>query len=421
MKKIFYIFIAIMLCGGFVGCGDDAGEKVSVLPDEPKDEPKDEPNSNYVLVSVTEKSRQPSGYTMTSTIFKSPVYEVDSWSGKTVLKSYEWSSAYTHSYVYDLPNYVYHYSDSPYEEICTLANGLISELKIGRESQTFRYDKKHRLIETVNKYGTIEGPVSEFSYDDKYNMVGYKSTSNNELVDDIQIEYSTIPAKTIPLQCFDISACQPFCVFFNQWPFLEMGLFGNSIPLYLVDKIKCLNDEVEKVYEYKLDENGYVIEMTQKDYRVDGTYLTTYNFEWKEVSTPTYTNWLFSDIGSPYYKYLDGSGNSSDNNEPEDEEAKKLIGTWVGYDGTPGYESTDKYTLTFYSSGKATEVCSYSGGSETMTGTYKYSNGKITEWEMEDGSILMGTLGECPWIVTFITSTEITIGKNNFSITFTKQ
>ena len=42
----------------------------------------------------------------------------------------------------------------------------------------------------------------------------------------------------------------------------------------------------------------------------------------------------------------------------QDGEAKKLIGTWVGYDGTPGLEWTDKYTLTFYSSGKATEVCS---------------------------------------------------------------
>lgn len=105
----------------------------------------------------------------------------------------------------------------------------------------------------------------------------------------------------------------------------------------------------------------------------------------------------------------------------QDGEAKKLIGTWIGYDGTPGLEWTDKYTLTFYSSGKATEVCSYSGGSETMTGTYKYSNGEITEWEMEDGSILMGTLGECPWTVTFITSTEITIGNKSYKITFTKQ
>ncbi len=110
--------------------------------------------------------------------------------------------------------------------------------------------------------------------------------------------------------------------------------------------------------------------------------------------------------------------------EPEDDEAEKLIGTWVGYDGTPGLDWTDKYTITFYSSGKATEVCSYSGGSQSMSGTYKYSNGKITEWEMEDGSALANTLGDpsdSPWIVTFITPTEITIGDKYYSITFTRQ
>lgn len=133
------------------------------------------------------------------------------------------------------------------------------------------------------------------------------------------------------------------------------------------------------------------------------------------------SSYVFSRVSeSEFYEYLEGSGNNGDNNEQEDD-AKKLIGTWVGYDGTPGLESTDKYTLSFYSSGKAKEVCSWSDGSESMSGTYKYSDGKITEWEMEEGSILVNTLGECPWIVTFITSTEITIGDEYYSITFTKQ
>lgn len=108
----------------------------------------------------------------------------------------------------------------------------------------------------------------------------------------------------------------------------------------------------------------------------------------------------------------------------KDDEAKKLIGTWVGYDGTPGLESTDKYTITLYSSGKATEVCSYSGGVESTSGTYKYSNGEITEWEMEDCSALANTLGDpsdSSWTVTFITPTEITIGDKYYSITFTRQ
>ena len=115
--------------------------------------------------------------------------------------------------------------------------------------------------------------------------------------------------------------------------------------------------------------------------------------------------------------YADCQGGSDFVND----ETKKLIGTWVGYDGTPGLESTDKYTLTFHSSSKATEVCSHSNGVLSMSGRYKYSNGIITEWNMEDGSILMQTLGDCPWIVTFISPTKITIGYDNFNITFTKQ
>lgn len=138
------------------------------------------------------------------------------------------------------------------------------------------------------------------------------------------------------------------------------------------------------------------------------------------------SSYVFSRVDeSKFYEYLEGknSGNGGDNNEQEDD-AKTLIGTWVGYDGTPGLDWTDKYTITFYSSGKATEVCSYSGGSESTSGTYKYSNGKITEWKMEDGSALANTLGDpsdSPWTVTFITSTEITIGDKYYSITFNKQ
>lgn len=133
------------------------------------------------------------------------------------------------------------------------------------------------------------------------------------------------------------------------------------------------------------------------------------------------SSYVFSRVNeSNFYKYLEGGENGGDNNEQEDD-AKKLIGTWVGYDGTPGLESTDKYTLSFYSSGKAKEVYSWDNSTESMSGTYKYSDGKITEWEMEEGSILMNTLGECPWIVTFVTSTKITIGDKYYSITFTKQ
>lgn len=57
-------------------------------------------------------------------------------------------------------------------------------------------------------------------------------------------------------------------------------------------------------YDYTLDKNGYVETMTQIRYDASETFFSTYTFEWTPVSTPSYTNWLFSDIGSPYYRYL---------------------------------------------------------------------------------------------------------------------
>lgn len=135
------------------------------------------------------------------------------------------------------------------------------------------------------------------------------------------------------------------------------------------------------------------------------------------------SSYVFSRVNeSKFYEYLESK--SGDNNEQEDD-TKKLIGTWVGYDGTPGLDWTTKFTITFYSSGKATEVWTYSGESESTSGTYKYSNGEITEWKMEDGcSVLTNTLGDpsdSPWTVTFITPTKITIGNKHYSITFTKK
>lgn len=72
--------------------------------------------------------------------------------------------------------------------------------------------------------------------------------------------------------------------------------------MYLVDKISYNDTEI--VYDYTLDKNGYVIKMVETKYLVSGTYINTYTFEWRAVSTLSYSNWLFSDIGSPYYRYL---------------------------------------------------------------------------------------------------------------------
>lgn len=140
------------------------------------------------------------------------------------------------------------------------------------------------------------------------------------------------------------------------------------------------------------------------------------------------SSYVFTRVNeTEFYEYLEGkySGNSGDNDD-QDDDAKKLIGTWVGYNGTPGLDYTIKYTLTFYSSGKATEeYSSVSYGSGSMSGTYKYSDGKITEWDMKEGSVLANEWREpsddYPWTVTFISSKEMKIGYKSYSIKFTKQ
>lgn len=140
-----------------------------------------------------------------------------------------------------------------------------------------------------------------------------------------------------------------------------------------------------------------------KDFGSQGNHLSSYTF-----SRAT---------KSDFYKYLEGTNSEKDDNK---EDVSKLIGTWKGYNGTPGYESTDEYTITFYANGRATETIRNQDYSETLTGTYKYSNGAITEW-LEDGSILANEIGPCPWFVTFNSSTSITITVSGYEMTFTKQ
>lgn len=312
MKKLFYYLFATVLCCGFVACDTEENNENEVenewneneIPDDNEDsESDDTSNAICVLASVVSESRLPSGTTTTTKIFESPIYEVNKWNSQTVLKSYE-NEGSSYSFVYDLPNKVFYYP--PYYDVeCILSAGLISEVKIGGESHTFEYDNKRRLISRTLQYGS-EIQVEEFTYDGKFNMVGYKRTRNDEILYEAEIEYTKTPAKTIPLQCLDSSFGNVFNDVFSGWSFLEMGLYGNTIPLYLIERIlyKSSGEEVEKVFEYSLNRTGYVVEMVEMDYRSSGTFITTYTFDWEAVSVPTYTNWLFLDIASPYYRYL---------------------------------------------------------------------------------------------------------------------
>ncbi len=306
LLKVLPLSMIIVLTISFFSCCED--EKDIIDPEGSKDiiteeKPDEGLNANCVLISVTEECRYPSNLTITTEIFHSPIYEINSWNGRTILKSYKKEGDLFYSLVCDLPDYVF-LSTPNYEMECELnIRGLISEAKIERETHSFKYDNKNRLIEKTMQYGS-EVQLEKFTYDDKYNMIGYKRTRDEEVLCEAQIEYSTIQAKAIPLQSLYGNVFGD--IFNNVWPLLEMGLYGNSIPLYLVNRIvyKKAGEDVETVYEYTLDKNGYVIKMVEMDYRVSGTYITTYTFEWGAISTLSYTNWLFTDIGSPYYRYL---------------------------------------------------------------------------------------------------------------------
>ena len=120
-----------------------------------------------------------------------------------------------------------------------------------------------------------------------------------------------------------------------------------------------------------------------------------------------------------FYDFLEG-GKDEPNDPEESDDAAKLIGSWKYND------YGDEFILTFYSNGNAREEC-YMDGDFTYSenGTYKYSNGKITEWSIiDEGSAFAQTFSDVPWTVKFISSTKMTLtgsGKYADTITLTKQ
>ena len=296
---VFALVIALSSCGEDEPNGsDDLFEPEIPENNQENDNTQSEESmsGNYVLYSAVEKTIYASGGAITMQQFCNPEYEVNPWSGRTVLKSLN-----GYVFTYDFPNSV-----STTEMSCTLnIAGLISSAETHWESYDFEYDAKNRLTSATIKVAS-EIHEKKYSYDNLYNIIGYKRILNGEVINETKVEYTTILAKTIPLQLLDASARNEMWLLFKV-PFMEIGLYGNSIPLYLIDRIvtkTSTGEEIETVYEYKLNSNGYVEEMTVMDYLASQTFISKWEFEWLEVSTPSYTNWLFSDITSPYYRYI---------------------------------------------------------------------------------------------------------------------
>lgn len=275
-------------------------------PDEDTSNPDGNGSGYYVLLSATEETRYPSGNTITKTRFSNPVYNVESWTGKTVLQSYDWlrdSRHYDYTYFVRDNHIVCSYGTGWLEtkEYTLNSDKLIIQGECDGELFLYSFDSRHRLTTIKSSYGN-DAQIEDLSYDSNYNLTEYRrKEENGDIFEEATIEYTTIPTKSMPWEFYDVLSdiqIDPYL--------LEQGFFGNTIPMYLIKRIvlNSFGSESEKTYEYTLDRNGYVIEMVERDYRVDETFVTTWNFEWKKVATPSYSNWLFTDVGSPYYRYL---------------------------------------------------------------------------------------------------------------------
>lgn len=150
--------------------------------------------------------------------------------------------------------------------------------------------------------------------------------------------------------------------------------------------------------------------------RISSQTSTRILLEKQQSQYSNLSSYVFSKVSEDaFFHYIENGGNTSPEPTPEESDAQKLIGTWVGMD------FSDTFTITFYSSGKASETWTDGYDTETSSGTYTFANGRITEWNMNEGSILSNTLGDCPWPVTFNSLTSITLGSGYNKITFTKK
>lgn len=333
MEKLFYrLFLASVIAMSlfFTSCGDDEPDEpeipgISQPPDTPNhpdtpetpDQPGPTIRQNKVLLSATVRERSSSGWTTEQMEFHSPEYSVNRYNKYTILESYSSGDTSPYSeFSYNLPTKVrlIPLGDERLYRDYTLGDYLnhllIKEYQsVGSPKHTFEYDTKRRVkscyVEEKNSKSTYE-----YTFDNTFNMIGCRRIIDGEIFYKSEISYTTIPAKTIPLQLLDVSSSDIFLLAEVDWPLMEAGFYGNSIPLYLVDSVIFTynsGEEVEFTYDYELDKDGYVTSMECRKYTNTGTSIDKWTFTWQSVTTPSYTNWLFGDEGSPYYRYLYGS------------------------------------------------------------------------------------------------------------------
>lgn len=219
----------------------------------------------YVLSSIVDTySEKKNATSETYGLFGKTSYISVDWCERPVLESFEYGDGedvMKCRFVYALPSYVYLYAGDDCIKMSLNKDGYIKDIELDKyDTFAFEYDSKGRLVEQTDIYRDGDAAPSyqtwTYSYDSSSNLVAY-----NDCGCEYNIEYTSIPAKTIPLQYWSNNL--QGVMFWFEMPLLEAGLLGTAVPQCLVKRISGVDEDgsEEIVYSYKVNANGYVKEM----------------------------------------------------------------------------------------------------------------------------------------------------------------
>lgn len=272
MKKSKILLLGAMLLLAAVSCvktvapsevggnGDDTGDNGgNVTPELP------ESTVCYVLSSIVDTySEKKNATSETYGLFGKTSYISVDWCERPVLESFDYGDGedvLKCRFVYALPSYVYLYAGDDCIKMSLNKDGYIKDIELDKyDTFAFEYDSKGRLVEQTDIYRDGDAAPSyqtwTYSYDSSSNLVAY-----NDDECEYNIEYTSIPAKTVPLQYWSNNLQD--VMFWFEMPLLEAGLLGTAVPQCLVKRIFGVDEDgySEIVYSYKVNANGYVKEM----------------------------------------------------------------------------------------------------------------------------------------------------------------
>ena len=237
--------------------GGDGGNVTPELP---------ESAACYVLSSIVDTYSEKNTTSETYGLFGKASYISVDWCERPVLESFEYveggEDVLKCRLVYALPSYVYLYAGDDCIKMSLNKDGYIKEIELDKyDTFVFEYDSKGRLVEQTDIYREGDAAPSyqtwTYSYDSSSNLVAYTDDGCEH-----NIEYTLIPAKTVPLQYWSNSLQD--VMFWFEVPLLEAGLLGTAVPQCLVKRISGVDEDgnsEEIVYSYKVNANGYVKEM----------------------------------------------------------------------------------------------------------------------------------------------------------------